>query len=145
MPAFRRLMEEHDVLRRDASISDEDVAGYFGHFYELVMHDREFTVEPEYSSETVRMYFDPNGPYAHVARAANIPPAFVITQRINLGLIAVLGRLRATREAVVPVGITCRACERMDCEQRAFPALQHRLSINEHVRGVSFYVPVDDA
>jgi predicted transcriptional regulator len=47
------------------------------------------------------------------------------------------------REAVVPVGITCRACERTDCEQRAFPALQHRLSINEHVRGVSFYVPVD--
>jgi predicted transcriptional regulator/DNA-binding XRE family transcriptional regulator len=46
------------------------------------------------------------------------------------------------REAVVPVGITCRACERMDCEQRAFPALQHRLSINEDVRGVSFYVPV---
>lgn len=46
------------------------------------------------------------------------------------------------REAVVPVGVTCRACERSDCEQRAFPALQHRLSINEHVRGVSFYVPV---
>jgi predicted transcriptional regulator/transcriptional regulator with XRE-family HTH domain len=48
-----------------------------------------------------------------------------------------------TREAVVPVGVTCRVCERMDCEQRAFPALQHRLSINEHVRGLSFYVPVD--
>jgi predicted transcriptional regulator/transcriptional regulator with XRE-family HTH domain len=48
-----------------------------------------------------------------------------------------------TREAIVPVGVTCRACERMDCEQRAFPALQHRLSINEHVRGLSFYVPVD--
>jgi predicted transcriptional regulator len=30
----------------------------------------------------------------------------------------------------------------MDCEQRAFPALQHRLSINEHVRGVSFYAPI---
>jgi len=48
-----------------------------------------------------------------------------------------------TREAVVPVGVTCRACERTDCEQRAFPAIQHRLSINEHVRGLSFYVPVD--
>jgi len=47
------------------------------------------------------------------------------------------------RDAVVPVGVTCRACERMDCEQRAFPALQHRLTINEHVRGLSFYVPVD--
>ena len=48
-----------------------------------------------------------------------------------------------TREAIVPVGVTCRACERMDCEQRAFPALQHRLKINEHARGLSFYVPVD--
>jgi hypothetical protein len=46
------------------------------------------------------------------------------------------------REAVVPVGVTCRLCERMDCEQRAFPALQHPLRIDENVRGVSFYAPV---
>jgi predicted unusual protein kinase regulating ubiquinone biosynthesis (AarF/ABC1/UbiB family) len=96
VPAFRRLMEEHNVLRRDANLTDADVAGYFGHFYELVMRDEVFTVDTEYSSETVRMYFDANGPYAHVARAANVPPAFVITQRINLGLTAVLGRLHAT-------------------------------------------------
>ncbi|MFL5272601.1 MAG: short-chain fatty acyl-CoA regulator family protein [Anaeromyxobacteraceae bacterium] len=47
-----------------------------------------------------------------------------------------------SREAVVPVGLSCRACERIDCEQRAFPALQHPLSVNENVRGVSFYAPV---
>jgi predicted unusual protein kinase regulating ubiquinone biosynthesis (AarF/ABC1/UbiB family) len=96
IPAFRRMMEANNMLRPDPAISDEDVAGYFGHFYALVTEDREFTVDPEYSSETVRMYFDASGPYAHVARAANIPPAFVITQRINLGLTAVLGRLHAT-------------------------------------------------
>jgi predicted transcriptional regulator/DNA-binding XRE family transcriptional regulator len=45
------------------------------------------------------------------------------------------------KEAVVPVGVTCRLCERVDCEQRAFPALQHPLQVNEHVRGVSFYAP----
>lgn len=45
--------------------------------------------------------------------------------------------------AVVPVGVTCRLCERMDCEQRAFPPLQHPLSVNEHVRGVSFYAPTE--
>jgi len=61
------------------------------------------------------------------------------------GMIYAEGVNLDAREAVVPVGITCRACERVDCEQRAFPALQHRLSINEHVRGVSFYVPVDSA
>jgi hypothetical protein len=47
------------------------------------------------------------------------------------------------REAAVPVGLTCRLCERMDCEQRAFPALQHPLQVNEHVRGIAFYAPVE--
>jgi predicted transcriptional regulator/transcriptional regulator with XRE-family HTH domain len=44
-------------------------------------------------------------------------------------------------DAAVPIGTTCRLCERMDCEQRAFPALQHGLSLDENVRGVSFYSP----
>jgi len=48
-----------------------------------------------------------------------------------------------SREAIVPVGLTCRLCERMDCEQRAFPPLQHPLKVNENVRGVSFYAPVE--
>ena len=47
------------------------------------------------------------------------------------------------RQAVVPVGLTCRLCERLDCEQRAFPALQHPLQVNEHVRGIAFYAPVE--
>jgi predicted transcriptional regulator/transcriptional regulator with XRE-family HTH domain len=45
--------------------------------------------------------------------------------------------------AVVPVGVTCRLCEHLDCEQRAFPALQHPLKIDENVRGVSFFAPVN--
>jgi hypothetical protein len=42
-----------------------------------------------------------------------------------------------------PVGVTCRLCEHLDCEQRAFPALQHPLRIDENVRGVSFFAPVE--
>jgi predicted transcriptional regulator len=41
--------------------------------------------------------------------------------------------------AAVPIGITCRLCERMDCEQRAFPPIHRRLGIDENVRGASFY------
>jgi predicted transcriptional regulator/transcriptional regulator with XRE-family HTH domain len=44
-------------------------------------------------------------------------------------------------DAAVPIGTSCRLCERMDCEQRAFPPLQHRLTIDENVRGMSFYAP----
>ena len=40
-----------------------------------------------------------------------------------------------------PVGVTCRLCERTDCEQRAFPSLSQALEINEHVRRVSMYSP----
>jgi len=46
--------------------------------------------------------------------------------------------------AAVPVGVTCRLCERQDCEDRVFPALQIPLQVDENVRGVSFYAPVSD-
>jgi predicted unusual protein kinase regulating ubiquinone biosynthesis (AarF/ABC1/UbiB family) len=91
---FRRVLEAHNVLR-PSEISDADVREYFGHFYEFVLEDRELAFTPDYASETVRRMFDVSSPYAHVAKASNVPPAFVITQRINLGLHAVLGRLRA--------------------------------------------------
>ncbi|HVS30520.1 MAG TPA: short-chain fatty acyl-CoA regulator family protein [Thermoanaerobaculia bacterium] len=44
-------------------------------------------------------------------------------------------------DAAVPIGTSCRLCERVDCEQRAFPALQQGMSIDENVRGRSFYAP----
>jgi predicted transcriptional regulator/DNA-binding XRE family transcriptional regulator len=48
----------------------------------------------------------------------------------------------SNREAVVGIGPTCRLCDRMDCEQRAYPPLQHAFSVNEHVRGISFFAPL---
>lgn len=42
-------------------------------------------------------------------------------------------------KAAVPVGVTCRTCERTDCDQRALPSLRHPLQIDENVRGTSLY------
>lgn len=47
-------------------------------------------------------------------------------------------------EAAVPVGITCRLCERMDCKARAFPPIQKTLTFNENERGISFFAPSRD-
>lgn len=47
-------------------------------------------------------------------------------------------------ESAMPVGVTCRLCPRTDCEQRAFPALTHRLKVDQNVRGASFYAPTGD-
>jgi hypothetical protein len=46
-----------------------------------------------------------------------------------------------TPQGAVPIGVTCRLCERMDCTERAFPAAQTPLSVDENVRGLSFYRP----
>lgn len=46
--------------------------------------------------------------------------------------------------ASTPVGITCRLCERLDCRARAFPSVHQRLQVDENVRGVSFYAPVQE-
>ncbi len=43
----------------------------------------------------------------------------------------------------VPVGVSCRLCERLDCAERAFPAVARPMRIDEHVRGLSFYAPVE--
>ncbi|MEZ4407032.1 MAG: short-chain fatty acyl-CoA regulator family protein [Polyangiales bacterium] len=40
---------------------------------------------------------------------------------------------------VVPVGVTCRICERHDCSQRAHPSLRQPLHIDENVRGQTLY------
>ena len=45
-------------------------------------------------------------------------------------------------QSAVPIGITCRLCERSDCTARAFPSLRQALTVDENVRGVSFFAPV---
>nr|WP_275943128.1 short-chain fatty acyl-CoA regulator family protein [Pseudenhygromyxa sp. WMMC2535] len=43
------------------------------------------------------------------------------------------------RETALPVGVTCRLCDRKDCEQRVLPALGAPLRVREDLRGVSMY------
>jgi predicted transcriptional regulator/transcriptional regulator with XRE-family HTH domain len=44
-------------------------------------------------------------------------------------------------DVATPVGVTCRLCDRVDCEQRAFPSIRHPLQVDENVRAASLYSP----
>jgi predicted unusual protein kinase regulating ubiquinone biosynthesis (AarF/ABC1/UbiB family) len=94
---FRRVIEAAGLLKPGSGFSDEEIEGYFGHFYEFVLADEPRPMTPEYATESVRRIFDASGPYGEIMKAANVPPSFVIIQRINMGLYAILGDLRATR------------------------------------------------
>ena len=94
---FRQVIEAVGLLKPGMPFTDEDIEGYYGHFYEFVLNDAPRTMTPEYASESVRRIFDASGPYGEILKAANVPPSFVIIQRINMGLYAILGNLRATQ------------------------------------------------
>ena len=93
---FRQIIEGVGLLAPGQPFSDQEVEDYFGHFYEVVQDDAPLTMTQAYASESVRRVFDSSGPYGEIMKAANVPPSFVIIQRINLGLYAVLGELGAT-------------------------------------------------
>ena len=91
--AFRRILEHAGMIRTDCPSGDDEVGEYFSHFYESVRDDRVITWSSEYASRIVRHTFDRTSP---IAQYATVPKAFVFIQRINLGLYALLGELRAT-------------------------------------------------
>ena len=56
----------------------------------------------------------------------------------NAGDVAYADGLEAER-AKVGIGLSCRLCDRPDCSSRAFPPLEHRLSLDPSMAGTSPY------
>lgn len=57
--------------------------------------DEEFTYTRSYTTEALQALTDFNGPYADVIKALNMPPGFVVLDRVVWGVSALLGRLEA--------------------------------------------------
>jgi predicted transcriptional regulator/transcriptional regulator with XRE-family HTH domain len=47
--------------------------------------------------------------------------------------------LDMTSAPAIPIGVTCRLCERTQCSDRAFPSLTAPLNVDENVRGPNLY------
>jgi hypothetical protein len=93
--AFRRAMEDAGFLVPDAPLSTETIVDHLGVFYATIRRPGRLTITPDYASAVVRRFFDLRSP---VAEYVNIPQSYVILQRINLGLFALLGELSATAD-----------------------------------------------
>ena len=44
------------------------------------------------------------------------------------------------KSSEIPIGVSCRTCDRLDCSQRAFPPLHKKFDVDINTRGVSVYV-----
>ena len=55
---------------------------------------------------------------------------FVYTENLSL----------SDKKTEIPIGVSCRTCDRLDCSQRAFPPLHKKFDVDVNSRGVSVYV-----
>ena len=55
---------------------------------------------------------------------------FVYTENLNIN----------DKKTEIPIGVSCRTCDRLDCSQRAFPPLHKKFDVDINSRGISVYV-----
>jgi predicted unusual protein kinase regulating ubiquinone biosynthesis (AarF/ABC1/UbiB family) len=91
--AFRRSLEDAGFLRPHAPLSTQAIVEHLAVFYDTIREPGPLTITGDYASTVVRRFFDLRSP---VAGYISVPQSYVILQRINLGLFAVLGELSAT-------------------------------------------------
>jgi predicted unusual protein kinase regulating ubiquinone biosynthesis (AarF/ABC1/UbiB family) len=93
--AFRRSLENAGFLRPGAPLSTQAIVEHLAVFYDTIREPGPLTITSDYASSVVRRFFDLRSP---VAGYIAVPRSYVILQRINLGLFAVLGELSATAD-----------------------------------------------
>jgi predicted unusual protein kinase regulating ubiquinone biosynthesis (AarF/ABC1/UbiB family) len=93
--AFRTAMVQAGFLRPDTPMSTDMIVEHMALFYDTVRERGPRTMTGEYASAVSRRFFDFRSP---LAAYAAIPRSYVILQRINLGLFALLGELSATAD-----------------------------------------------
>ncbi len=60
---------------------------------------------------------------------------FVYTENLDI----------SDKKTEIPIGVSCRTCDRLDCSQRAFPPLHKKFDVDINTRGVSVYVNDNNA
>ncbi|MBO0872159.1 MAG: AarF/ABC1/UbiB kinase family protein [Pseudonocardia sp.] len=73
-----------------------EMLDWYAQGLENLIGEQPFTHTPEFAAETLAHRYSPTGEWGRVARRLRLPPEYLFLTRIDLGIIAVLGELRAT-------------------------------------------------
>jgi predicted unusual protein kinase regulating ubiquinone biosynthesis (AarF/ABC1/UbiB family) len=74
----------------------QDVLDWQRHSLRMLLDPQPATVTPESVAESIELAWSPTGPSGRVVRSLTSPPDYVFLSRIDLGVMSVLGELRAT-------------------------------------------------
>ena len=93
--AFRAAMVDAGFLAAETPLPTDMIVDHMAVFYDMVRERGPRTMTGEYASAVTRRFFDFRSPLAPYVQ---IPRSYVILQRINLGMFALLGDLHATAD-----------------------------------------------
>lgn len=111
--AMRRIEDAMSHGRRDEALAaltdvgfipraddvDLDVVyDWFRLYTRPVVAEQPFTFTPEFARDVLSSTTDPRGPYTDVIRRLNLPPEYLLLNRIQWGLNSVLARLGASND-----------------------------------------------
>jgi predicted unusual protein kinase regulating ubiquinone biosynthesis (AarF/ABC1/UbiB family) len=90
-----QVMEEIGFLRAGHRLEPQEVYDYVSTPYTPYLTDS-FTFTREFVRDAMTTIIDINGPHAKVIQHLNMPPSFVILDRVVWGVSAILGKLEVT-------------------------------------------------
>jgi hypothetical protein len=107
MDAIVRASLRHDVLgtwracveagfwRSSAPVTPEEAFAYFHEDWAMMWAQERFVVTPAYAVRWIERRCSLNGPSAHALRHSTISPEYTVMSRIEIGVVSVIGQLRA--------------------------------------------------
>jgi predicted unusual protein kinase regulating ubiquinone biosynthesis (AarF/ABC1/UbiB family) len=87
-----QAMEDVRFLESGHGLDADEIYAYVSAPYRPYLTDS-FRFTRDFTADTIARVADVNGPYAHVVRKLNLPPSFVILDRVVWGISALLGKL----------------------------------------------------
>lgn len=90
------LLAEVGFLPAGHRVDTAQLMTWFKTFNEPILDDRVWTYTPEFAKAVIRTTTDPRAGYLDMLRKLNLPPDYLLLNRIQWGVNSILGRLRAT-------------------------------------------------
>jgi predicted unusual protein kinase regulating ubiquinone biosynthesis (AarF/ABC1/UbiB family) len=83
-------------LTSERPVDTNRLMQWFRMFNEPILEDRTWTYTPDFARAVIRTTTDPRAGYLDLLRRLNMPPDYLLLNRIQWGVNSILGRLRAT-------------------------------------------------
>ncbi|HEX2187091.1 MAG TPA: AarF/ABC1/UbiB kinase family protein, partial [Chloroflexota bacterium] len=96
-PRLVKSLVEAGFLARDHGVSDELIYEFCSGPYEP-FRGGPFTYTSEFVGKTLQRMLDMGGTYGELIKSLNMPPSYVILDRVVWGMSALFGKMRATAD-----------------------------------------------